>query len=277
MGELRFTGERMTTEYSSYGSIEHLHRYSLVQNLLKEWMTVLDVACGEGYGTNLISSRVRKAIGVDISNEAISHASLKYKSPNIDFIEAPATDIPLPDHSADLIVSFETLEHLSEQDQMLAEFKRILKPEGFAVISTPDKDNYSKGVPNPFHVKELTFVEFGDLMNRHFKKVRYFSQKMMHSSFIFDAENPSLPEFYQGSFSEIIHHPTVANPDFIIAVATDSESELPDLGSSFFDASGVFSTEYSDYIATREKYYAIVTSKRFRFFNKCLKMFRKGF
>jgi len=277
MAEMEFTGERMTTAYKSYGSIEHLHRYSVIQNLLKSDMTVLDVACGEGYGTSMISAKVKKVYGVDISAEAISHASDKYKTSNIEFIQASALEIPLPDRSIDLIVSFETLEHLEDHDMMLSELKRILKNEGTLVISTPDKNNYEKDIPNPFHVRELTFEEFKGLLNRYFSIAKFCFQKTIHGSLIFNENSASPIEQYEGNFETLKHEAGVKKPDFIIAFATDSSVLPPQPGNSLFDASSIFNIEYKDYLDTREKYYSLITSWKFKFLNRFLKIFRLGF
>src|SRR6185436_20367656 len=100
---------------------------------------VLDIACGEGYGVNLLSHNSKFVFGVDIDSQVISHASTKYKQSNVKFIPGSATQIPLPDFSVDVVTSFETLEHLEDHTTMMSEIKRVLKLNGILIISTPDK------------------------------------------------------------------------------------------------------------------------------------------
>ena len=84
------------------------------------------------------------------------------------------------------MVSFETLEHISAQEQFLSEIKRVLKPGGWLLISTPDKIEYgaTRSEPNPFHVRELTQGGFTELLTRHFKHVRMAGQRILFGSAI---------------------------------------------------------------------------------------------
>src|SRR5688572_26531054 len=112
--DLEFTGERFVPSEQGEIWLEHFHRYALVLELAKG-KDVLDIACGEGYGAMLLARTAKSTLGVDISAEAINHASGKYQAPGLHFTVGSATDIPLADASVDLVVSFETLEHLAEQ------------------------------------------------------------------------------------------------------------------------------------------------------------------
>ncbi|MFY0099873.1 class I SAM-dependent methyltransferase, partial [Acinetobacter baumannii] len=81
--------------------------------------------------------------GVDIAPEAVAHASARYQRPNLRYLEGKCAASPLPDHSVDLIVSFETIEHHEQHEEMMREFKRVLRPDGLLLISNPDKHFYS--------------------------------------------------------------------------------------------------------------------------------------
>ena len=118
---------------------------------------VLDIACGEGYGTALIAEVARRAVGVDRSAEAVKHARNAYNKANLEFKIGNCIEIPYPDHSFDLIVCFETIEHLRQHEDLMAEFKRVLAAGRVAIISSPDKYEYSiaPNFVNAFHVKEL--------------------------------------------------------------------------------------------------------------------------
>ena len=137
--KLDFTGERFTPECVREIRYEHFHRYAFARHFC-EGAQVLDAACGEGYGAALLSASASSVVGVDISAEAIDHASQRYaKHPNLNFKQADVTHLPFADDSFDRVVSFETLEHLEEQEQLLSEFRRVLRPDGLLVISSPDK------------------------------------------------------------------------------------------------------------------------------------------
>jgi len=95
--------------------------------------------------------------GIDVAPAAIAHARERYARENLSFAEASVTALPLPAASVDLVVSFETVEHLREQEAMLAEFRRVLAPDGVLVISSPNRPVYNEGggIENHFHVREL--------------------------------------------------------------------------------------------------------------------------
>ncbi len=182
---LEFTGERFTPECVREIAYEHWHRYAWASGLV-EGKSVVDVACGEGYGSALLKRTAGEVIGIDIDPEAVAHARQRYGQDGLRFECADATRLPLADDSADCIVSFETLEHLAEQDALLAEFRRVLRPEGFLLLSSPDKKTYSDetGYDNPFHVRELYRDELEALIRRHFPAFRLYGQKLMFISAI---------------------------------------------------------------------------------------------
>ena len=122
---MKFTGERYVPTEQGEIRLEHYHRYALVLDLVSG-KDVLDLACGEGYGTSLISEIARSVVGVDISEEAIKHAASVYSKKNLTFQIDNANKLNLADASFDVVVSFETIEHLIEQSEMLAEISRVL-------------------------------------------------------------------------------------------------------------------------------------------------------
>lgn len=182
---MEFTGERFTTDCVREIWYEHWHRYAFAQDLVAG-KSVLDLACGEGYGSNLLAARAGQVIGVDVATATVEHAAQKYLRPNLRFEQGDATAIPLADQTIDVVVSFETLEHLAPQQKMLEEFRRVLKPDGMLIISTPDKRVYSDQAKfeNEFHVKELYREEFEHLLSSIFPAVRMFGQKLLFQSAI---------------------------------------------------------------------------------------------
>lgn len=133
---LEFTGERWTTAARGQIEIEHLHRYLLARDFARG-KDVLDIACGEGYGTALLAQVAHRVIGVDIDRPTVAHAATQYVRANLHYVTGDARGIPLASASVDLVVSFETLEHFAEQEMFLAEVRRVLRPGGLLVISTP--------------------------------------------------------------------------------------------------------------------------------------------
>ena len=158
---LEWTGERLTTAATGQVEVEHLHRYLLARHLTRG-LDVLDIASGEGYGSAFLAQTSRSVVGVETDPVSVGHARSSYVFENLRFVEGSAQSIPLDDHSVDCVVSFETLEHFYDQEQFLAEIRRVLRPGGKLIVSSPDRDIYSQqGRPsNPYHVRELTQIEF---------------------------------------------------------------------------------------------------------------------
>lgn len=154
--------------------LEHWNRY-LEFRYLSESKTVLDIACGEGYGTDLLSSIACKAIGIDLSVKNINHAKKKYAcgKSNLEYIIADACNLPLEPNSAEVIYSFETIEHLENIPAFLLGFSRVISDNGVGIISTPrpNINPLSKKPFNPFHINELSAYEFENHLRRNFQFV----------------------------------------------------------------------------------------------------------
>ena len=150
-----WTGERLETFVFNETTIEHLHRYAIAMEFCSG-KTVLDIACGEGYGSNLLSAKATHVTGMDADAITIEKATAKYKRDNLYFVQSKAEKIAAADTEFDIVVSLETLEHLSDHTAMMKEIKRVMKPGGLLIISTPDKKEYTdkRMYKNPFHIKE---------------------------------------------------------------------------------------------------------------------------
>lgn len=187
---LPFTGERFTPECEREIAYEHWHRYALARSLAAG-RRVLDAACGEGYGSALLADAgAREVLGVDLGAEAVAHARARYGDrAGLRFEQADATALDhLPEASFDLVVSFETLEHVAAQERLLDGFARLLAPGGLLLVSTPDKHTYTDltGEVNPHHVRELYRGEFEALLAARFPAVRLFGQKLLFQSVLWD-------------------------------------------------------------------------------------------
>jgi len=234
--------ERLTTNIYNDVMIEHLHRYGIALDLCSG-KVVLDIACGEGYGTNLIASKAEKAIGVDIDLEAVDAARKKYKKDNLEYHQGSANRIPCKDNFFDVVVSFETIEHHTMHKEMMTEIKRVLKPDGFLLISTPDKLVYTdkKKIKNKYHVKELYKEEFRSLLSSYFSNVELFKQQCFFGSLIYSddkKDNRGAVKFYQGNYSQITSSDEL-EALYLVAVASNNTS--PAIGTSlFFDDINTF-------------------------------------
>lgn len=176
---LTFTGERFLPGLEGEIWMEHWQRYLYAANYVRG-LTVLDVACGEGYGSAWLARQAAQVIGVDLSVDAIAHAKSVYSAqPNLHFQQADCTALPFADASFDRVVSFETIEHITAQAQFLAELSRVLRPDGVLILSSPNKAEYSdrRGFANEYHVRELYREELQTLVNAHFPHHAWLGQK----------------------------------------------------------------------------------------------------
>ncbi|WP_374494670.1 class I SAM-dependent methyltransferase [Zoogloea sp.] len=191
---LTFTGERFLPSCEGEMLYEHWHRYLFARQYVAG-KRVLDVASGEGYGSALMAAQAASVTGVDISPEVVKHAGERYGSAaNLKYLCASCASIPLPDASFDVIVSFETIEHMTEHDAFMGEVSRLLAPGGLFIISSPNRVEYSDrtGYRNEFHVKELDGPELRSLLNRHFPAQHWFAQRPCFQSMLWSLEGPAV-------------------------------------------------------------------------------------
>ena len=221
---LEFSGERFIPGAGSDElHHEHVHRYRFAATVAAG-RRVLDLGCGEGYGAAILSGGAQRVTGVDIDREAVASASARYGDRGIEFVVAPATDVPLPDGSVDLITCFEVIEHVDDPAGLVAEVVRLLAQGGLLVCSTPDRDAYNASLtqPNPFHVCELSRAELAELLERSFDSVRLYGQRSVTASWIADDEPPAL---------ELTADRPPPSPIFWVAVAAVG-AEAPHMRSS---------------------------------------------
>jgi len=126
---------------------------------------VLEAGCGEGYGADLIADVARRVIGLDYDDSAVAHVRSRY--PRVDVRQGNLAELPLAAGSVDVVVNFQVIEHLWDQGQFIAECRRVLRPGGVLLISTPNRITFSPGrdTPvNPFHTRELNAAELTELL-----------------------------------------------------------------------------------------------------------------
>lgn len=228
-----WTGERMETFVQNEATAEHLHRYGIMLQLVAG-KTVLDIACGEGFGASLLAASATAVTGIDIDAATIQKAALKYKNPVLTFREGSLEAIPCPAGSFDIVTCFESLEHVNDHEKVILELKRVLKENGLLVISTPDKKYYSDktGYSNPFHLHELYEAELEKLLAPHFSNCRILHQCFCSGSLLINKQARNNPDFYTGDFNSIS---ITEKPEHTYLLAFCSNNEIPDINTSFFE------------------------------------------
>lgn len=170
----------------------HCIRYHMAAEYIRPGDTVLDVACGLGYGSYLLyhNSQAKSVLGVDLSDFGIAYAKANYSSDNsVQFRAGDAQDLSfLPDNSVDFITGFETVEHVPFPEKYLAELKRVLRPAGRLMICAPNDWTDETGRdPNPHHLHVYTWErllnECGELflLEKGFAQVAGGAMKCHHS------------------------------------------------------------------------------------------------
>ncbi|HEX5712640.1 MAG TPA: class I SAM-dependent methyltransferase, partial [Solirubrobacterales bacterium] len=181
------TGERFDPLFMHGHLIEaeHLARYAWASQFAAG-RKVLDGACGMAYGSAILAGAgASEVVGVDLDAEVVAKVSAAAK-PNTRFEVADMRKLPFGDDEFDLVVSFETIEHVEDPETVLDELARVLKPGGLLVVSTPNRDVYTPG--NPFHLRELSSNEFTDELSKRFASVAMRRQHTWVASGVFDDE-----------------------------------------------------------------------------------------
>lgn len=229
---MEFTGERLIPGVGGEIELEHRHRYLATAHLCQD-LKVLDIACGTGYGAQILARAALRVHGVDSHEPSIDYARKFFPWPNLTYERGEMTKLPLEDGAVDVVSSFESIEHIGASDQLLflEEVHRVLTPKGFLVLSTPLAENSSGD--NPFHLKELTLKELTQLLQPRFLGgVEFFFQKIVYGSLIAGPcggfTTFSSNKTYHG------HH----RPTYVIAIA--SKEKPPLLPISLLDGSAYY-------------------------------------
>jgi len=234
---LKFTGERFVPDSpSSYSSIayEHWHRYAYAQRFAAG-KRVLDAACGEGYGAAFLARVAQSVVGVDIAEEALEHARTAHARDNLRFLQGSVAKLPIGDEKFDLVTSFETIEHVEEPAQLsfIREVRRVLEPDGVFIISSPDRRTYSdeRGYRNQYHLRELYFDEFRDMLAPHFKHLQFLAQGVHGISYLhpLDTREGHLVEIGVRGLERGTFEPDESSPPhlYFIAICSSKPIELP--------------------------------------------------
>lgn len=172
---LELTGERTLPDVpeENYWYRRHLAVYRWIAERCVE-RRVVDMACGEGYGSAVLAERAREVVGVDANPEAHEHARLRYTQPGLRFERGLVEEF---DEQApyDAIVFLQTVEHVEDPGPLLGRFASLVARGGAAYVSTPNRLTLAppgaERSENPWHVREYTAGEFRDLLAGHFAQV----------------------------------------------------------------------------------------------------------
>ena len=224
-----FTGERLTASVHGQVEIEHYHRYLFSRGFCRD-RDVLDVASGEGYGAAQLAQVARQVVGVEIAGATVRNAAANFPRPNLRFIQGDARMLPLREASVDVVTSFETIEHFDRQEDFVAEVRRVLRPDGCFIVSTPDRDIYSPpgAAPNPYHVREFDRGEFLDLLHRYFRFVSLVRQRPVVASALVPEEHASVAPliFERGDDLTFLSDTALPKAPYLIAIASEDTPKV---------------------------------------------------
>ena len=180
-----YTGERVIPKIMKGDNgllIEHIARYNFASNFV--WGRVLDIACGSGYGSEILLKGpggwlIKELVGVDNKVNTIEYARQHYSLPRAKYVLGDAIDINLTDRLGkfDVVISFETIEHLEQDEAFIYNLKNLLKDDGQLIISTPVGQGRDKLCTCEYHFFQYTLEEIEDLLSRNFKEVNIYMQK----------------------------------------------------------------------------------------------------
>jgi SAM-dependent methyltransferase len=161
---------------------QHFARYEWAATLCAG-KVVVDAACGTGYGSAILRrAGASEVFGFDISLEAVAEGSAHYPDAGLQFAQADVAALPLASASADVFVSFETIEHLTDEHGLLKEAVRVLRPNGVFLCSSPNRTVTNPGTAitdqpfNPHHCREYSPAEFDALLRPYFREVAWLGQ-----------------------------------------------------------------------------------------------------
>lgn len=183
-----FTGEQFIPGISKKRlADEHVERYKYALNFARN-RTVLDIACGTGYGAYELAKEAQMVIGVDLSRESIDYAKTNYDAENLEYLNASATDELFAENTFDLICSFETIEHLDQPDRSnyLNNLAKWLKPNGILLLSTPNKiitSPFTKKPLNKYHVLEYSKTDLIKELSELFNIQQIMGQRLINRFF----------------------------------------------------------------------------------------------
>jgi SAM-dependent methyltransferase len=222
---------------TSLANVDHMIRYAYAAPFVVG-KRVLDISCGTGYGTQFLAQQgAREVVGVDVDELAVTYASKFYAHPNVRFIQSDAHYVQsLEDASFDVIVSFETIEHLPNPRKFVIELKRLLKPDGQLFLSCPNDYRVTPWL-SEFHLHKFRFSEFRELVLSSFSEAAFLGQHYCVSSLLvrpiapalkavrFEGyQHPLAKDFFEREYLE--NFSSIENADGYLAIVNVETSQL---------------------------------------------------
>jgi SAM-dependent methyltransferase len=220
-GSLPITGERTVPgvwhENYWYRRHEAAYRFLLPYAAVR---SLLEIGAGEGYGAALFASVAERVVAIDYDAAAVRHAAGRYTGPT--FVQANGAALPVGDRACNVVAALQVIEHIWDQPQFLAQCRRVLRPGGTLLVTTPNRLTFSPGdtLPhNPFHSHEFTAAELAGLVNAcGFAYVEVFGLDAgpglrQHHALV-AAQLAAPPEYWAGELAQRVAAVTVS--DFVI-------------------------------------------------------------
>lgn len=159
----------------------HLKRYEFALPWC-DGRDVLDAGCGVGYGSAFLATTARSVVGIDDSEDAVDYAQERYARPNVEFELGDVQALDRPDSSFDVVCAFEVIEHLADQEAFIREARRVLRPGGTFLLSTPMVSDNARAPKSPHHTRELAPADLEGLLGRHFDQIELYGQRRLQTA-----------------------------------------------------------------------------------------------
>lgn len=154
--------------------LRHVFAYEEARRRIGTSAGVLEIGCGDGYGTAILAEQAARVTAVDVEAETVAHAAAQYPDAGIDFRTYDGERLPFDAGSFDAVVAFQVIEHVEDDAGFVAEAHRVLRPGGVLLVTTPNRAHrVPPGEPlwNPFHVREYLPDELETVLRTVFTQV----------------------------------------------------------------------------------------------------------
>ncbi len=249
-----FTGERFVPGIENEQlQAEHMQRYQSLDELVKN-KRVLDAACGEGYGSAYMAQYAQSVVGIDLDEAAVKRAARHYGNRNnLSYKVCDISDLSfIDDNSMDVVVSFETIEHVPQgiQAKFLSEIKRVLAKDGILMMSTPNKKLYSDepGYHNEFHIKEFYEDEFVSFIKDKFANIKLYEQYNEAVSVIDSRESEETRIKYIKEYAKY-----TGKGMFMLVMASDAQLPMVNLNSIYMKPTPEYSVMHNRIISLQNE------------------------
>ena len=150
----------------------HKDRYFFASKYVENKI-VIDTASGTGYGADILYNigKAKKVYGIEINDKTVAYAQYKYGNDNIIYNQGSILDLPFDNEMFDVFTSFETVEHVDDEDRQMKEVRRVLKKGGLYILSTPNNWGLTE-----FHVKDYDYFSIKELVSKYFKIQKIYNQ-----------------------------------------------------------------------------------------------------